>query len=552
MHDAVIIGAGPAGLTFAHEFASRTGGTPLVLEMSDMVGGISRTEEHHGNRIDIGGHRFFSRSDRVMSWWLDRLPLEKVDDPSIHLRYQGKSRDFDPTRDKWEDSHHGVDPHEVDRCMLVRERTSRIYWGGDLYDYPLSLNGETLSNLGMGRTIKAGLSYVRSTVAPVRDEETLEDYLINRFGRELYRSFFRDYTEKVWGVPCDEIPADWGAQRIKGLSITRALKHAIQDATSSDDLAQDGTPTSLIERFLYPKYGPGQLWEVVAEEVADLGGEVRFGQRVIGLEHEGDRITAVIAQDVATGQRERLEAEIVVSSMPLPHLVDAIGSAPQRVDEVVHGLPFRDFFTVGLLVDDLLLQPDEPERELIRDNWIYVQEPGVSIGRLQVFNNWSPWLVADPTKVWLGLEYFCNDTDDVWTWPDEDLIARGIAELEQIGVIAPGVARDATVLRVPKTYPAYFGTYKQLDEVEAWLKGFENLWCVGRNGQHRYNNQDHSMLTSMLAVDVLAGDAEPQDVDTWAVNAEDEYHEERDPGRDEERDAGRDEERDVVGAGTDS
>lgn len=508
----VVIGGGPAGLTAAHELASRTGAAPVVLEATSRVGGISCTVEHAGNRIDIGGHRFFSQSDRVMRWWLDRLPLEATSDDQLHLRYRGRDRDLV--------ADDGLDPHEHDQVMLVRERTSRILWRGELFDYPLSLSADTLRSLGLAHAAAAGLSYLHATARPVSPEQTLEDFMVNRFGRVLYGDFFEDYTEKVWGRHPRDIPPDWGAQRIRGLSISRALRHAIR---GGDGLTGDAE-TSLIERFLYPKLGPGQMWETVAEEVADAGGSVLLGQRAVGIERSGDAVAAVVAQDTSTGERTRHPTDLVVSSMPLPALVAALdGPVPAEARSIAEGLPFRDFLTVGLLVDRLLLEPP-PGEELVRDNWIYVQDPDVRLGRLQVFNNWSPWMVADPTTVWLGLEYFCDEGDTMWSLPDEQLVATGTRELARLGVVDPLGVIDGMVLRVPKAYPAYFGTYPRLDGLRRWLDGVDGLWCVGRNGQHRYNNQDHSMLTAMRAVDGLVAG---QPVDLWDVNVEQTYLEER-------------------------
>ena len=514
-----VIGAGPAGLTAAYELLTRTDITPIVFEASDRIGGISCTVEHNGNRLDIGGHRFFSKSDRVMQWWLDRMPLQKLAEDEVGIAYQGQRRDLDVPAD-------GPDPHETDRVMLLRERTSRIYWQQRLFEYPLSMSGSTMKNLGPERLVRSGASYLRSMIDPIRDEDTLEDFLINRFGRELYQTFFRSYTEKVWGVACDEIPAEWGAQRIKGLDIRKAISHAIGSRRrSSQDVAQHDVETSLIERFLYPKFGPGQMWEIVAQEIRDLGGEIRMNQRVVGLQTDDDRITGVTAVDTTTGEEHSTAVGMAVSSMPIPALFEALDTHPPAdVAEVAADLPFRDFFTIGLLVDELRL-PSAPGDDLIRDNWIYIQEPGVQIGRLQIFNNWSPWMVADPSKVWLGLEYFCYDTDPIWHQPDADLVQLGIRELAKIGVIDRDHVRDAVVVRVPKTYPAYFGAYRDFGIVQEWLQRFGNLHCVGRNGQHRYNNQDHSMLTAMLMVDRLTG-ADPT-ADIWSVNTEEEYHEEQ-------------------------
>ena len=521
----VVIGAGPAGLTAALDTARRTGLRPIVLEASDAMGGLSRTVEFEGNLIDIGGHRFFSKSERVTNWWLDILPLA-----------QGAVwRPDDPVE--------GPDPHVDDQVMLVRSRSSQILWNRNLFDYPLDLSPDLIRKLGLARTVRAGLSYVKAQLFPVSPVDNLEDFYVNRFGRELYRTFFESYTEKVWGLPCREISPDWGAQRVKGLSLATALWHAV--TPTSKDAAQRDVATSLVERFLYPKYGPGQMWQTAASMVLDHGGEVLTEMAVVGFELEqvaseadasttasdssvGDarppRIAAVTALDRRTGEKVTIPAEHVVSTMPLNRLVEALGPAvSENAHEVASGLSFRDFVTVGVLVDNLRLT--EPDGAPLRDNWLYIQEPDVLVGRLQIFNNWSPWMVADPSRTWVGLEYFCNESDPMWSWSEERLVRLAGEELASIGVVEPGGVLAGTAIKVRRAYPSYVGTYDRLDELQPELSAVENLWCAGRNGQHRYNNQDHSMLASMMAVDqIAAGVRDPEQI--WSVNIDDDYHEE--------------------------
>ncbi|HLT29480.1 MAG TPA: NAD(P)/FAD-dependent oxidoreductase [Myxococcaceae bacterium] len=519
----VIIGAGPAGLTAAYELLTRTSYKVVVLEKSQALGGISRTVRYKGNRIDIGGHRFFSKSDRVMQWWLDKLPLQAGDGSAATLSYQNQHRDLEVPRD-------GADP-DGDQVMLLRPRQSRIYYRRRFFDYPVSLSPSTILNLGLWRTTKIGLSYLQALARPIRDEQNLEEFFINRFGRELYLTFFKDYTEKVWGRPCTEISAAWGAQRIKGLDIVSALKNAARGLLPerSGDLQQRDTETSLIERFLYPKFGPGQMWEEVAKRVEQLGGTLLLGRDVVGLEREGERIRAVLTRDDA-GEETRHEADLVFSTMPIRELVRGLSEPPPAdVAAIADGLPYRDFLTVGLLLSDLRLKEREGGKErIVGDNWIYVQEPEVEVGRLQIFNNWSPAMVADPSRVWVGLEYFCNEGDALWAKPDADLIAQAEAELLRIGIIDPGVVEDAVVVRQEKAYPAYFGTHDRFDTLRGWLDGLENLVLIGRNGMHRYNNQDHSMLTAMVAVDQLLGGDLNRDA-LWSLNTEAAYHEEKGP-----------------------
>jgi protoporphyrinogen oxidase len=516
---AVIIGAGPAGLTAALEFLRRSDIRPIVLEATNRIGGISCTIEYKGNRMDIGGHRFFSKVDRVMHWWTSLMPIASTEkDAGAHaISYRNQQSIVNPSQSA----------EDTDLVMLVRPRKSRIYFLRSFFDYPLSLNGKTLGQLGPLRMVKIGLSYLYARLFPRKDEKTLEDFLINRFGKELYNTFFKSYTEKVWGVPCDHISAAWGAQRIKGLSLRTAVAHFLKQTfnkRSSQDIAQKKTETSLIEKFLYPKYGPGQLWEYVAEMVTEKGGAVRLGSRVDRLHIAGNRIASVDVVD-ANGERETIEADYVFSTMPIRELIRSLDTpVPEAVREVAEGLVYRDFITVGLLLDRLSVT--EADGSLLKDTWIYVQEPDVLVGRLQIFNNWSPHMVADPSKVWIGLEYFCYETDDLWKMSDDAIAAFAIAEVEKIGILKAQDVRDAHVVRVPKTYPAYFGTYDRFDQLVSYMDRFENLFLVGRNGMHKYNNQDHSMLTAMTAVDnIIAGNLDKAPL--WKINTEQEYHEEK-------------------------
>jgi protoporphyrinogen oxidase len=516
---AVIIGAGPAGLTAAYELLTRAGIRPTVLEKSEYMGGISRTVNYQGNRIDIGGHRFFSKSDRVMQWWLGMLPLEASEHGSFAIRYHGAERMMAP----------GAGAPDADRVMLVRPRKSRIYYLRRFFSYPVTLSAGTLANLGLWRTFKIGVAYLKSALFPLKPERTLEQFFINRFGAELYRTFFKSYTEKVWGVPCSAISAEWGAQRIKGLSVWATLVHALRKARGGKgDLGQKETETSLIEQFLYPKFGPGQMWEEVARRVVEMGGQIRTGWTVDKVHTDGWRVTSVEAVDAATGAREVFEGDYVFSTAPIRDLMRWFDAAPPpNVLEVSGGLVYRDFITVGLLMKSLRIHEETPEgRRLIGDNWIYIQEPDVALGRLQIFNNWSPFMVADPARVWLGLEYFCNQSDELWNLPDEEMVALAKEELSRIGIIDEAEAIDATVLRMEKTYPAYFGSYGRFAEIREYVDRYENLFLVGRNGMHRYNNQDHSMLTAMMAVDnIVAGKTDKGGL--WEVNTETEYHEEK-------------------------
>jgi len=355
-------------------------------------------------------------------------------------------------------------------------------------------------------------------------ESTLEDFLVNRFGDRLYRTFFKDYTEKVWGVPCQEISAEWGAQRIKGLSVTKAIAHAVASPfRSSGDTAQRQTETSLIERFLYPKFGPGQMWEEVARQVASGGGEMHLRQRVVGLEHSGLRVTAVTVHDETDDSRRRIPCDFFISTMPVRDLTRLLQPADAEVGRVADQLPYRDFMTAGLLLKKMRSR-DRRGNGMPPDNWIYIQEPDVKIGRLQVFNNWSPALVSDPETIWLGLEYFCREGDELWSMVDGNFIDFAAQELEKIGMIDRHDVLDGTVVRVPKAYPAYFGEYSNFDKVRLYLDEYSNLYPIGRNGMHRYNNQDHSMLAANSAVSSILNSGLGKSA-IWDINTDDSYHE---------------------------
>lgn len=517
---AIIIGAGPAGLTAAKELLTATDIKPIIFEATEDIGGISKTVCYKGNRMDIGGHRFFSKSDRIMAWWQDVLPLQGA--PSRD--------DLLLNRTIHSSSHQEADPEKSDHVMLIRNRLSRIFFLRRFFDYPVSLNFNTIRNLGLIRILKIGVSYLVARAFPIKTERSLEDFFINRFGRELYGTFFKDYTEKVWGVPCDQIKPEWGAQRIKGLSITKAIWHALKKALPlPKTLSQKNIETSLIEEFFYPKLGPGQLWETVADQIRAQGGEIHFQHEVIGLKADGNAILEAVVLDRKNGEEKTISADYFISTMPIKDLVAAMTQVPQSIRDVANGLQYRDFMTVGLLLDKLAInnQTNLPTLNgLVPDNWIYIQEHDVKVGRLQLFNNWSPYLVADPNKVWLGMEYFCNEADDLWNKSDADFSDFAIGELEKIGIISRKDVRDSVVIRMTKTYPAYFGTYDQFDLAKDYLNQFENLFLVGRNGMHRYNNMDHSMLTAMTAVNNIVAGIKTKD-NIWDVNTEEEYHEEK-------------------------
>ncbi|MBQ8295200.1 MAG: NAD(P)/FAD-dependent oxidoreductase [Clostridia bacterium] len=513
---AIIIGAGPAGLTAAYELLTKSKDIkPIILEAEQFVGGISRTATYNGNRMDIGGHRFFSKDDRVTALWTKMLPVqgEAAKDDKILGREKPLQKG-------------GPDPEQTDEVMLVRDRVSRIIYKRKFFDYPISLKARTFMNMGFFSTMKAGFGYIGSCLHK-REESNLENFYINRFGKPLYAMFFEDYTEKLWGVHPRDISADWGAQRVKGLSVSKAIKNAFSKMFKKKNREVE---TSLIEQFIYPKKGPGQLYEKMAEEICRLGGEILYGRTVNKITLKDGKVASVSAMN-ADGESETYAADYFISSMPIKDLAEAIGQAemPDDVYETATALPYRDFMTVGLLLDGLKVKNKTKMKTLgniVPDCWIYVQDRDVRLGRIQIFNNWSPYMVDDPQrKIWVGLEYFCNEGDGMWTSSDQAFIDKAIDELVKIGVIqSKDNVLDSTVLRVKKAYPAYFGSYAQFDKVKNYLNGIENLYCVGRNGQHRYNNMDHSMVTSMVACEnIISGEKDKTAL--WEVNTEKEYHE---------------------------
>ena len=519
---AIIIGAGPAGLTAAYELLERTNIQPIIFEMTDEIGGISRTINYKGNRMDIGGHRFFSKSDRVMKWWQKMMPLQgapAIDDTLLNRKIE-LSKDTN-----------APDPEKTNLVMLLRGRLSRIFFLRSFFDYPISLKYTTFKNLGIIRIIRIGISYVKISLFPIRNEKSLEEFFINRFGKELYLTFFKDYTEKVWGVPCCEIKPEWGAQRIKGLSITKSVLHAIKSIIKKDkSIDQKNTETSLIEQFMYPKLGPGQLWEEVARLIQEKGGEIHFHYKATSLHTSSNSVTEIGFTHTKTGDVKKVKADYAFSTMPIKDLIEITQPIPSTdVCRVAKGLVYRDFITVGLLLKKMKIKNETKlptVNNIVPDNWIYIQERDVKIGRLQVFNNWSPYMVKNQDQVWLGLEYFCQEGDALWSMSETEFSKFAISELVKIDMIDAEDVLDSTVVKVPKTYPAYFGTYDEMNVVKDFVNSKENLFLVGRNGMHRYNNADHSMLTAMVAVDNIIDSIKTKE-NIWNVNTEQDYHEEK-------------------------
>lgn len=460
----VVIGGGPAGLTAAYAW-TKEGGKPLVLEATDMVGGIARTEVYKGFRFDIGGHRFFTKVEQVQKLWEEILGEE----------------------------------------FLTRPRMSRIYYQGKFYSYPLQL-GNALKNLGVYESVRIMLSYLKWKVKPSEIEENFEQWVSNRFGGRLYWHFFRTYTEKVWGIPCTSIRADWAAQRIKNLSLKRAVLHAI---TGNNQDKQ----STLINEFKYPRLGPGQMWESCRDKINAAGGKVRMNSPVTGVHTDGKRVQYITVTN-ADGEEEKNTGDHYITSMPLSALVRQITpKAPQKVLDAVNGIKYRDFLIVALIID-----APEP----FPDNWIYIHSPEVRVGRIQNFRSWSEGLVPNDHQASLGMEYFCQEGDGLWKMDDAELIKLATKEIGELNLAPTDKVVDGCVVRQEKAYPVYDEVYKEnVDVIREYLQQFENLQTVGRNGMHRYNNQDHSMLTALLAVRNLLGERH----DLWSVNVERSYHE---------------------------
>lgn len=515
MKRVIIIGAGPAGLTAAYELLDKSKEFEvIVLEESDTFGGISRTVNHNGNRMDMGGHRFFSKVPEVNEWWNKMLPTQgALSKDDILLQRSGSIVEGGP------------DPEQTDRVMLRRNRLSRIFFQHKFFDYPVSLKWETLKNMGFFTTVLVGCSYLKSAIFK-RKENSLEDFYINRFGKKLYSMFFENYTENLWGRHPSQISPEWGAQRVKGLSIVAILKDMFGKLFGAKNRKVE---TSLIEEFAYPKLGPGQLWEITADEVVKMGGTILKNAKVVAVQkNEKNIMTGVVYEK--DGESHTLTGDYVISSMPVKDLVVGMNDVPEDCRQIALGLPYRDYMTVGVLVPRLNLKNETnipTVGNIVPDDWVYVHDRKVKMGRFQIYNNWSPYLVKDlEHTIWMGLEYFCNEGDFMWSMSDEAFAELGKQEMVTMGLInRVEDVLDCHVERVKKAYPAYFDTYAQIETLREYLNQIPNLFCVGRNGQHRYNNLDHSMCTSFETVkNILAGETRKDNI--WNVNTEKEYHEE--------------------------
>ena len=515
-HRILIIGAGSAGLTAAYELLSNSKSYSVtILEENYSIGGLSRTVNHNGNLMDIGGHRLFSKLSEVNEWWQNLLPLQgqPSKDDVLLVRNVPLAND-------------GPNPESLDEVMLMRHRVSHILFNSNFYDYPISLKMSLLRKLGIITTLKIGGSYICSVFHKL-PETNLENFYINRFGRKLYEMFFEYYTENLWGRHPREIDASWGAQRVKGLSVSAVFKDVYGKIFRRK---RRNIETSLIDEFKYPKFGVGQLWEITAQKVEEMGGTIIRNAKVVSFQrNENGTIESLVYEK--DGKSVEIEGDVFISSMPIKDLVAGMNEVPNEVARIANGLPYRDYMTLGVLVKNFKLKNETSLPtigNIVPDCWVYVQDRNVKMGRFQIYNNWSPYMVKDlANMVWLGIEYFVNEGDEMWNMPEKDFSTMVIGEMIKLGLIeCEGDVLDSHLERVKKAYPAYFDTYAEFDTLKSWLDKIPNLYCVGRNGQHRYNNIDHSMMTSFEAVkNILNGSGDKSNI--WNVNTEKEYHEEK-------------------------
>lgn len=502
---AIIIGAGPAGLTAAYKLLKETDIKPIIYEESNVIGGISQTFEYKGNRMDIGGHRFFTKNDLVMDVWKELMKPQGA--PALDEKLLNENKQYEGK----------ADPEKEDNVFLTRRRVSRIYYLGKFFDYPISMKPRTFLNMGFFRTMSAGFGYIHSCIFK-KKEDSLENFYINRFGKPLYNMFFKDYTTKVWGRSPKEISPDWGAQRVKGLSLMKTFVSAL---TKPFRKKSSKVETSLIEEFYYPKKGPGQLYSKMADEIIKMGGEIHFNSKVDNVHLNRNSI------DYIDVNGNIVKGDYYISSMPIKDLMNSMNDVNKSLLDIANNLPYRDFITVGLLLDKLKIKNKTKMKtvnNIVPDCWIYIQDNSVKLGRLQIFNNWSPYMVDDLQKhIFVGLEYFCNEGDEMWNMKEEDFIKFAIDELVKIKIIDKEDVLDSVELKIKKAYPAYFDSYAEFPKVKDYLNSIDNLYCIGRNGQHRYNNMDHSMLTAIETVNVIKNGLDKSII--WNVNADKEYHE---------------------------
>lgn len=508
---AIIIGAGPAGLTAALELLDTTDIIPTIFEQTADIGGISKTTEYKNYRFDMGGHRFFTKSEEVNRWWGKIMPLEEPKYPNLDRV------NTEPLLDQGKDS------------FLLRQRVSRIFFKQNFYDYPISASISTLKKIGLKNSIRIVIGYLNARIRPILPEKSLEDFYINTFGKMLYQLFFEKYTEKLWGTHPKNISPDWGRQRTKGLSLSKTLFNAIKSTFIKDKtLSQENTETSLIQQFIYPKYGPGQFWEKVASTIINRGGKIYMNSKVTGLYRKDKCISKVKVKNTITNEEFEAQADYFISSMPVNEVIsDMVPEAPQGIVQISGGLEYRDFISVDLIFRNLKIKNETKIKTLnntIPDNWIYLQDPEIKACRIQIFNNWSPFMVPDQSTVSVGVEYVCSKNDAIWSMDRDMLVSFALEELVKIGVVEKSDFIDGTVEKIEKAYPAYFGSYLEFPKIREYLDGIDNLYCIGRNGMHRYNNMDHSMLSAMEAVRMIKSGGTDKN-QLWGINVDDKYQE---------------------------
>lgn len=479
MKRVVIIGAGPAGLTAAYTFLKQSKKYEIiVLEEESLVGGISKTINYNGNRMDLGGHRFFTKDDEIMDIWKSILPIKD---------------------------------EKEEKTLLYRPRISRIYYNKKFFDYPVNLSFKTIRNLGFKDTMISGFSYIKSSFHKL-PEENLENFYINRFGKKLYKIFFKDYTYKLWGIEPSKIDSSWGSQRVKGISIKEVLKDYFKRLFKIKDKNKQ---ISLIDKFYYPKLGPGMMYEEMANEVKKLGGVIKLNSKVIKINKKNNRINSVVYKE--DGKEKTLTCDYLISSMPIKDLLFNMNDVKKEVLDISNNLVYRDFITIGLVINKMKVD--------VKDTWIYVQSNKQKMGRIQVFNNWSKYLLRDENTISLGLEYFCNEDDEFWNMENDKLKEFAYNELITMDLIDKDTKIiDYHIERVKKAYPAYFGVYNKFDIVKNYLNNINNLYCIGRNGMHRYNNMDHSMKSAIVCANNIMNNIKDKD-SIWNVNTDKEYHE---------------------------
>lgn len=514
---AIIIGAGPAGITAGYEIIKHTDIQPIVFERSDQIGGLSRTEAIDGHLFDIGPHRFFSKSPQVLNWWNEILPIqaqEKQINPDDSMQAFTNITD--------------LSPDESDNVLLIIKRETRIFYNGKFFSYPVKLDLQTIRGLGFGKTIRAGFRYLAAACIK-REEENLEDFFINRFGKDFYQMFFEHYTWKVWGKHPRELAATWGSQRVKRISLSGIFKEILQSNKLARKICNKRqTPErKLIEEYFYfPKFGAGHMWRRASDKIQEMGGKLFTNSDVTRINIEGNRVLSVNIHN----NSEPVECDFLFSSMPIPALINALSGieVPAEVKEIADNLPFRDYITTGILLEKLEITDNSTRKTInnqFTDNWIYIQDKSVRVGRIYFMNNFSPYMVRDKSKILIGAEYFCTEGDDLWKMNETDFIKMTIMELEKIGILKPENVYKAFQIKEKKAYPAYYGSYNELNKVISFLNRIENLYCIGRNGQHRYNNMDHSMLTSVEAVKHMISEEKCDKEQIWSVNADSEYQE---------------------------